>query len=68
MHFGMDIQNAYLAKDTWRNVSDLEIFSHQNHCFFQSIDVSLRQEVTDDLSDEKMQMRLWKEGSFEQGI
>ena len=25
-------------------------------------------EVIDDLSDEKMQKRLWKEGSFEQGI
>lgn len=28
----------------------------------------VKQEVIDDLSDEKMQKRLWKEGSFEQGI
>ena len=61
-------QNAYLVKDTRRNVSDLEIFSHRNHCFFQFVVVSLRQEVIDDLSDEKMQKRVWKEGRFEQGI
>ena len=65
---GLWPKNAYLVKDTRRNVSDLEIFSHRNHFFFQSIVVSLRQEVIDDLSDEKMQKRVWKEGRFEQGI
>lgn len=24
MHFGMDIQNAYLAKDTWRTFGEAE--------------------------------------------
>lgn len=45
-----------------------EFFLARIIAFFQSIVVSLRQEVIETYKDEKMQKRLWKEGSFEQGI
>lgn len=38
-----------LANGFRNHGTEIGIFSHQNHCFFQFVVVSLRQEVIDDL-------------------
>ena len=53
---------------TMKEITDLrKVWPHEALNFTPWVAENI-EEVIDDLSDEKMQKRLWKEGSFEQGI
>lgn len=65
---GRDVSNAYLAKDTWRNVSDLEIFFSPESLIFPIHSCIIKTRSHRWLIGRKDAEALWKEGSFEQGI